>query len=193
MEFISVKQSSFLRVLSHWGVGHALEVRMEGLFIPRWGSRFGLGRRKGLCFGEASTDEREDTSLSIYYQAILSSWRKALAFLICNDSHLRSISFSHFVTPTWKEMFIRWLICKGASEERWCVDEDPPLLFFRVGACDTQLFQCCGEAATESEKHSHKCICHCACSFHANCLCWKLGACKYKLTYTCFRHCTLCF
>lgn len=36
-------------------------------------------------------------SLSIYYQAILSSLRKALAFVIYGDSHLGSISSSHFV------------------------------------------------------------------------------------------------
>lgn len=77
-----------------------------GSVHPLLRSRFGLRRSKGLCFGKASTDEQQETSLSIYYQAILSSWRKALAFLIYNDSHLRSISFSHFVTPTWKETFV---------------------------------------------------------------------------------------
>lgn len=58
-----------------------------------------MQRREGLCFGKAGTDEREDTSLSIYYQAILSPWRKALEFLICDDSHLGSISFSHLLLP----------------------------------------------------------------------------------------------
>jgi hypothetical protein len=57
---------------------------------------------------------QEDTSLSIYYQAILSPLRKALAFLIFDDLHLPSISFSHFVAPNWKENFI---LCKGANEE----------------------------------------------------------------------------
>ena len=33
MEFIFIKQSSFLLVLSQWGMGHALEMRMEILFI----------------------------------------------------------------------------------------------------------------------------------------------------------------
>ena len=33
MEFISVKQSSLLLVLSQWDMGHALEMRMEILFI----------------------------------------------------------------------------------------------------------------------------------------------------------------
>lgn len=115
-------------------MGHSLGIRMETLFIPWKRSRFGLHRREGLCFGKAGTDEREDTSLSIYYQAILSPWRKALEFLIYDDSHSGSISFSHVVTPTWKKTFIQWLICKGASEEKWCVDKDPPWLFSR-GRC----------------------------------------------------------
>lgn len=97
-------------------------------------------------------------SLSIYYQAILSPRRKALAFVIYNDLHLGSRSFSHFVAPTWKEMFIQWLICKGASGDGLC-RQGPSLASLRVGAWDMQLSQCCGEAATELEKHGHMSIC----------------------------------
>jgi len=145
MEFITVKQCSFLPVLPHWGMGETLGTKMEALFVPWKRSRFGLHRREGLCFGKAGTDEQEDMSLSIYYQAILSPWRKALEFFIYDDSHSGSISLSHLVTPTWKKTFIQWLICKGASEEKWCVGKDPPLLFLGVGACATQLFWCWGK------------------------------------------------
>lgn len=108
-------------------MAHTLGLRMETAHCLMK-SRSHLGR-KSLCFGRVGTDEQEDTSLSIYYQAILSPSRKAVAFVIYDDSHLGSISFSHFVPPTWKEMFIQWLICKGASEERWCVDQTLPCFF----------------------------------------------------------------
>lgn len=108
-------------------------------------SRFGLRRKKGLCFGKAGTDDQEDMSLSIYYQAILSPWRKALTFLIYGDSHLGSISFSHFVTPTWKETK-RLSGGSFAKEQakRGDVEMKTSLAFLGVGARDTQLFPSCG-------------------------------------------------
>lgn len=107
--------------------------------------RSGPGRKKSLGFGKVGTDEQEDTALSIYYEAVLSSSRKALAFVIYEDSHLGSISLFHCIAPTWK--CIPRLICKEAGYGRGCIDADTPLLFFRVGARDTQLFRSCGEAA----------------------------------------------
>lgn len=79
MKLVSVKQSSFLPVLSLKHGPHAGDQGGNSVH-PSIRSRFGLQRKKGLCFGKAGTDEQEDMSLSIYYQDILSPWRKALHF-----------------------------------------------------------------------------------------------------------------
>lgn len=106
-----------------------------GSVHPLLRSRFGLRRSKGLCFGKASTDEQQETSLSIYYQAILSSWRKALALLIYNDSHLRSISCSHLVTPTWKETCVHLVAHLQRSEWREVMCRWRPSLAVSQGRC----------------------------------------------------------
>lgn len=90
---------------------------------------------KGFCFGKAGADEQENTLLSIYYQASFSLEQGFSVFNLWWFTFAKCLFFSfHFVAPNWKEKFIPWFIWKGASEERWCVDDHPSLPFWGVGA-----------------------------------------------------------
>lgn len=155
IEFISIKQNSF---------PHSLLPSRHEAHIGKLSERFlsvgkesaGAGERRALALGNLAQKRgrQEDMSLLIYYQVSLPPLRKALAFLIFDDSHLPSIFFPpHFVSPNWKEEFIQGLICKGESEERRCVGDDLPLPFGGLSACDRHCFKTVGKMPRTRKTH----------------------------------------
>lgn len=83
--------SSLFPPLKAWGPHWESEWRDFCLLV--W-SQHDLGRG-GPCFGKLvqACRRQEDTSLLIYYQVSFPPLRKALAFLIFDDSHLPSVFF----------------------------------------------------------------------------------------------------
>lgn len=122
--------SPLLPPLKAWGPHWESEWRGFCLWARK---RRHLGERGGSSLGESwhrRAGRQEDTSLLIYYQVGFPPLRKALAFLIFDDSHLPSIFFfSCSVSPNWKKKTIRGLFCKGTSEESRYMEYDLPLPF----------------------------------------------------------------
>jgi hypothetical protein len=95
IEFISIKQNSF----PHSLLPSRHEARIRKLserFLSVGGESARAGERRALALGSLAqkSRRREDMSLLIYYQVSLPPLRRALAFLIFDDSHLPSIFFS---------------------------------------------------------------------------------------------------
>lgn len=133
IEFISIKQNSFPRsFLPSRREAHTGNPEWRGFCL--WARRrHDLGERGGSSLGESwhrRAGRQEDTSLLISYQVSFPPLRKALAFLIFDDSHLPSIfSFSYSISPSWKKKIIQGLFCKGTSEESRYMEDDLPLPF----------------------------------------------------------------
>lgn len=140
--------------------------------------------RRAFALGSLAqkSERQEDTSLLIYYQVSLLPLRKALAFLIFDDSHLPSIFFPpHFVSPNWKEKFIQGLICEGESEERVCVGGDLPLPFGSLNACDRHYFKTVAKRMSRTRGTHIQTTCPDVPS-------WWLEAFTNEIPHTAFRH-----